>query len=57
MANTQTLIAAVYSAFNKRDIDSALALMSESVSWPRASEGGRVIGKEEIRPLRRISAG
>ena len=49
MANTQTLIARVYSAFNQRNIDGALALMSESVSWPRASEGGRVIGKEEIR--------
>ena len=23
--------------------------MSESVSWPKASEGGRVVGKEEIR--------
>ena len=49
MANTQTLIAEVYTAFNQRDIDGALALMSESVSWPKASEGGRVIGKEEIR--------
>ena len=49
MANTQTLIAEVYSAFNQRNIDGALALMSESVSWPKASEGGRVIGKEEIR--------
>ena len=49
MANTQALIAQVYSAFNRRDIDGALALMSESVSWPRASEGGRVVGKEEIR--------
>jgi hypothetical protein len=49
MTNTQTLIAEVYSAFNQRNIDSALALMSESVSWPKASEGGRVIGKEEIR--------
>jgi hypothetical protein len=49
MANTQTLMAEVYSAFNQRNIDSALALMSESVSWPKASEGGRVIGKEEIR--------
>src|ERR1700685_4253770 len=48
-ANTQTLIAEVYSAFNQRDIDSALALMSESVSWPKASEGGRAVGKEEIR--------
>jgi hypothetical protein len=49
MANTQTLIAQAHSAFNRRDIDSALALMSENVSWPKASEGGRVVGKEEIR--------
>ena len=49
MANTQTLIAQAYTAFNRRDIDSALALMGENVSWPKASEGGRVVGKEEIR--------
>lgn len=49
MANTQTLIAEAYSAFNRRDIDRALALMSENVSWPKASEGGRAVGKEEIR--------
>lgn len=44
-----TLITQAYSAFNRRDIDSALALMTENVSWPKASEGGRVVGKEEIR--------
>jgi hypothetical protein len=49
MANTQTLIAQAYSAFNQRDIDGALALMSDNVSWPTASEGGRVVGKEQIR--------
>jgi hypothetical protein len=49
MANTQALIARAYAAFNRRDIDGALALMSENVSWPRASEGGRAVGKEEIR--------
>jgi ketosteroid isomerase-like protein len=49
MANTQTLINQAYSAFNQRDIDSALALMSENVSWPKAPEGGRVVGKKEIR--------
>jgi hypothetical protein len=49
MANTRMLIAQAYSAFNQRDIDGALALMSENVSWPKASEGGRVVGKEEIR--------
>jgi hypothetical protein len=49
MASTQTFIADVYSAFNQRNIDGALALMRESVSWPKASEGGRVVGKKEIR--------
>jgi hypothetical protein len=49
VSNTQRLIAQAYSAFNHRDIDSALALMSENVTWPKASEGGRVAGKEEIR--------
>jgi hypothetical protein len=49
MTDTESLIAQVYSAFNQRNIDGALAFMSDSVSWPKASEGGRVIGKEEIR--------
>ena len=55
LANTQMLIAEAYSAFNRRDIDGALALMSENVSWPKASEGGRVVGKEEIRATGRVS--
>ena len=49
MADTKTLIEQAYTAFNKRDIDGALALMTEDVSWPKASEGGKVVGKEEIR--------
>ena len=49
MADTMTLIQQAYSAFNERDIDGALALMTEDVSWPKASEGGKVVGKEEIR--------
>ena len=49
MAETKTLIEQAYSAFNKRDIDGALALMTQDVSWPKASEGGKVVGKEEIR--------
>lgn len=49
MADTKTLIEQEYSAFNKRDIDGALALMTQYVSWPKASEGGKVVGKEEIR--------
>ncbi|MBS1994572.1 MAG: nuclear transport factor 2 family protein [Cyanobacteria bacterium SZAS LIN-2] len=49
MPDTQTLIAQAYAAFNNRDIDRALALMTDDVSWPKASEGGRAVGKEEIR--------
>lgn len=49
MADTKTLIEQAYSAFNRRDIDGALALMTHDVSWPKASEGGKVVGKEEIR--------
>ncbi|MGZ3510186.1 MAG: nuclear transport factor 2 family protein, partial [Vulcanimicrobiaceae bacterium] len=47
--DTQALIFRIYAAFNKRDIDGTLALMSEDVSWPKASEGGRVVGKQAIR--------
>ena len=49
MADTKTIIEHANSAFNKRDIDGALALMTKDVSWPKASEGGKVVGKEEIR--------
>jgi ketosteroid isomerase-like protein len=49
VADDRAVIEQAYSAFNRRDIDGALALMTEDVSWPKASEGGRVVGKEEIR--------
>ncbi|MBV9034099.1 MAG: nuclear transport factor 2 family protein [Acidobacteriaceae bacterium] len=49
MADTKTPIEQAYAAFNKRDMDGALALMSDDVSWPKASEGGKVVGKEEVR--------
>jgi hypothetical protein len=49
MTNTKALLDQAYSAFNRRDIDGALARMTEDVSWPKASEGGRVVGKEEVR--------
>ena len=47
--DTLTLMSQIYAAFNKRDIDGVLASMSDGVSWPKASEGGRVIGKQAIR--------
>lgn len=45
----QDIIEQAYSAFNRRDVDGALALMTQDVSWPKASEGGRVVGRDEIR--------
>ena len=33
MADTKTIIEQAYSAFNKWDIDGALALMAQDVSW------------------------
>jgi hypothetical protein len=43
------LIHKAYSAFNARDIDSALATMHTDVQWPKAFEGGYVTGHEAIR--------
>jgi hypothetical protein len=49
MADTKTMVEQAYSAFNKRDIDGALALMTQDVGWPKAWESGKINGKEEIR--------
>lgn len=43
------LLRAAYAAFNMRDIDAALALMTPDVTWPRAFKGGFVRGPEEVR--------
>lgn len=48
-AQTLDLLRAAYAAFNGRDIDSALALMTSDVAWPRAFKGGFVRGPEEVR--------
>ena len=48
MALSPDFINTIYAAFNARDIDGALAPMSDNVSWPKASEGGRVVGKAAI---------
>ena len=43
------LLRAAYAAFNARDIDAALPLMTQDVTWPRAFKGGFVHGPEEVR--------
>lgn len=49
MTTNERLMHTIYAAFNRRDVDGALRTFSEQVSWPKASEGGRAIGKEQIR--------
>ncbi|MEO1093816.1 MAG: nuclear transport factor 2 family protein [Cyanobacteria bacterium J06638_28] len=43
------LLRAAYAAFNARDLDAALALMTPDVHWPRAFKGGFVRGPEAVR--------
>lgn len=43
------LLRTAYAAFNARDLDAALALMTPDVYWPRAFKGGFVRGSEEVR--------
>ncbi|MBW4691173.1 MAG: nuclear transport factor 2 family protein [Lyngbya sp. HA4199-MV5] len=43
------LLYAAFAAFNARDIDAALALMTPGVAWPRAFKGGSVYGPEAVR--------
>jgi hypothetical protein len=45
----QDLFQKAYSAFNARDIDTALSTMHPDVEWPKAFEGGYVTGHNEIR--------
>ena len=39
----------LYEAFNRRDIDAVLAMMSDDVDWPNAWKGGRMTGREAVR--------
>lgn len=43
------LISKAYTAFNNRDIDDVLALMTPDVAWPNGWEGGYVHGHEAVR--------
>ncbi|MBA3262949.1 MAG: nuclear transport factor 2 family protein [Thermoleophilaceae bacterium] len=49
MNDPERLIRAAYRAFNARDLDAAVALMHPDVDWPNAWEGGRVVGRSDVR--------
>lgn len=38
-----------YAAFNSRDIEAAVALMTPDVRWPNVAEGGFVHGRDGVR--------
>src|SRR4051812_50043463 len=49
MTDHEQFLRAVYSAFNARDIDAAIAAMHPDVDWPNAWEGGRLHGRDAVR--------
>ena len=49
MLKNQALINKAYTGFNNREIDTVLSVMHPDVHWPKAFEGGYVIGHEAVR--------
>jgi hypothetical protein len=49
MQSKRELLATVYAAFNRRDIDGVFVHMLPDVDWPNGMEGGRVHGYDEVR--------
>jgi hypothetical protein len=49
MPERETLLQEMYEAFNARDVDAVLAKMTPDVAWPKAFEGGSVVGPEAVR--------
>jgi len=49
MNEREQLLQRIYVAFNRRQIDTVLAAMHPEVDWPNGWEGGRVMGREEVR--------
>ncbi len=43
------LLQGMYVAFNRREIETVLAVMHSNVDWPNGMEGGRVLGKSAVR--------
>ena len=39
----------IYDLFNKRDIDSVLAVLADDVAWANGMDGGHVHGREAVR--------
>jgi ketosteroid isomerase-like protein len=48
-SDVETLFRRCYDAFNRRDLDGALALMHPDVTWQNGWEGGWVNGRDGVR--------
>jgi len=49
------LLIYVYDAFNRRDVDSILALMHPEVEWPNGMDGGWYTGARVFAPIGRAN--
>ena len=49
ITNFENLVKKAYSAFNLRDIVTALSAFHPEVLWPKAFEGGYISGHNEVR--------
>jgi hypothetical protein len=49
LLKNEALIKDAYAGFNSRNIDSVLSIMHPDIHWPKAFEGGYVIGHEAVR--------
>jgi hypothetical protein len=45
----EALLRDVYAAFNARDVEAVLATLHPDVDWPNAFEGGRLVGRDDVR--------
>ncbi|MDB5431914.1 MAG: ketosteroid isomerase [Caulobacter sp.] len=48
-AGTEARLRALYEAFNRRDIEAAIAGLHPDVDWPNGLEGGREFGWDAVR--------
>jgi ketosteroid isomerase-like protein len=49
MLPTREFFSNLYDAFNRRDIEIVLSMMTEDVKWANGMEGGFVYGRENVR--------
>lgn len=49
MQTRQEILSTIYNAFNDRQIETVLAALHPDVDWPNGMEGGRVLGRNNVR--------